>query len=73
MTREINNLRSLITVCPVRIVALMAEVMRSVPALMEVESFEYDLTDAHIALETDSLHRSGWETMMEVSQLKGNY
>ena len=54
---------------PIGAISLMTEVMRSIPVLMEAESFEDDLTDAHITLETDSLHRSSWETMMVVSQM----
>ena len=53
----------------VRMVTPVAEVMSSVPVLMEAESLEDDLTDAHIASETDSLHRSSWETVMVVSQM----
>ena len=73
MTRKINNLWGSVRIGSICVITPVAEVMISVPALMEVESLEGDLTDVHIALETDSLHGSSWETMIEVSQLKGNY
>ena len=63
------ELRGAILVRPISKEPSVAEIMRSVPVLMEAEPFEDDLTDAHIAPETDSLHRSSWETVMVVSQM----